>query len=373
MEYISKFIECLAPVSTCNIECEYCYLIQQDRRKMCNPRWDYSVEYVAKALSKKRLNAMAYISICGAGETLVSDEVIELTYLLLKEGHCVNITTNGTLSNKFDRIVQFPKEYLERLHFAFSFHYIELKKKNMLNKFFDNIDKIKKAGCSFVLQLNMYDGYIPYLDEIKKISLERTGALPQIALTRKEICTKGKTEYKAYTDLTMSEYISYSREFDSPLFECTLKNFNVKRKEFCYAGLWSGVLDLKTGDFRQCYSTKPQNIFKDLNKPIEFKPVGRNCPNRYCINSSHFMSLGVIPTSDIPSYAQLRNRENAEWYNSKMNELLSKKLCESNEQLSFRQRLVVDIQNIPNKTAGLLKVIAPDSLKIAIHKLLEKK
>lgn len=364
MEHISKFLECLAPVTVCNLECEYCYIIQQKRRKMEDPKWKYDTHTVAKALSKKRLGGMAYISICGAGETLVSNQVIELAYLLLKEGHAVNITTNGTLSKKFDKIVsEFPKEYLERLHFAFSFHYIELKKKNLLNTFFDNIDKVKIAGCSFVLQLNLYDGYIPYLDEIKKISVERTGALPQIALTRKEFVENGVIKYKIHTDMDDEEYIKTARTFNSPLFECTLKNFNVKRKEFCYAGLWSGVLDLNSGDLRQCYATKPQNIFEDITKPIHFKPVGRNCPNSYCINSSHFMSLGVIPEIKIPSYANLRNREEASWYNDKMKSYLSEKLYDNNEQYSTVEKILIDINGVPKKLKKTIWEMAPNALK----------
>lgn len=378
MDHIIKFIECLAPVSVCNLECEYCYIIQQDRRTMDNSAWDYDVEIVARALSKERLGGMAYISICGAGETLVCNNVIDLAYLLLKEGHVVNITTNGTLSKKFDRIVsEFPPEYLERLHIAFSFHYIELKNKNMLNAFFDNIDKVRKAGCSFVLQLNLYDGYLPYLDEIKKISLNRTGALPQIALTRKQIECNGETEYKIYTDMCDDEYIKVARSFESPLFECTLENFNVYRKEFCYAGLWSGVLDLKTGDLRQCYGTKIQNIFEDTEKPIDFKPIGRNCPNPYCVNSSHFMSLGVIPSANVLSYEQLRNRNEAGWYNDTMKSLLAEKLYDNCRVCSWTEQLSVEISAIPSKIKRKVKKTVPKRIKSYIYnyiyKLYEKK
>lgn len=374
MEHITKFLECLAPVTVCNLECEYCYIIQQDRREMKDPQWDYDTATVAKALSVERLGGSAYISICGAGETLVSDQVIELAYLLLKEGHAVNITTNGTLSKKFDQIIStFPKECLERLHFAFSFHYLELKKKNLLNAFFDNIDKIKRAGCSFVVQLNLYDGYMPYIDEIKKISVERTGALPQIALTRKDVNINGTTEYEIHTNMGENSYIEAAKKFDSPLFECTLKNFNVKRKEFCYAGLWSGVLDLKTGDFRQCYAAKPQNIFKDLSKPIEFKPIGKNCPNRFCINSSHFMSLGVIPEIIMPSYEALRNREEAGWYNEKMKSLLSEKLYDNNQQYSFCKKLQVQINAIPLNIKKILLNLFPNTVKKAVSILHGKK
>lgn len=374
MEHIAKFLECLAPVTLCNLECEYCYIIQQKRREMKDPEWDYDVKTVAKALSLERLGGMAYISICGAGETLISDKVIELAYLLLEAGHAVNITTNGTLSKKFDKIIStFPSEYLKRLHFAFSFHYLELKKRNLIDTFFDNIDKIKSAGCSFVLQLNLYDGYIPYIDEIKNISVKRTGAMPQVALTRKDVVVKDRTKYEIHTTNNANDYIKIARSFKSPLFECTLKNFNVKRKEFCYAGLWSGVLDLKTGNLRQCYAAKAQNIFEDISKPIDFKPIGNNCPNEFCVNSSHFLSLGVIPEISMPSYEKLRNREEAGWYNEAMEKLLSEKLYDNNTQYSPYQKILVNLNAVPGKVKRLIIKLFPNIVKKMAAVLHEKK
>ena len=37
---------------------------------------------------------------------------------------------------------------------------------------------------------------------------------------------------------------NYWKEFDSPLFEYKLSTFNVKRKEFCYAGAWMFTMNL---------------------------------------------------------------------------------------------------------------------------------
>ena len=55
----------------------------------------YSPKHIAYSLRKERLGGTSWISICGAGETLVPEEIVELVKLLLQEGHYVNITTNG--------------------------------------------------------------------------------------------------------------------------------------------------------------------------------------------------------------------------------------------------------------------------------------
>ena len=49
------------------------------------------------------------------------------------------------------------------------------------------------------------------------------------------------------TQMTQQEYVEIGKGFVSPLFDFTTHNFNVKRKEFCYAGSWAYTLNLKTG------------------------------------------------------------------------------------------------------------------------------
>lgn len=331
MDKPKRFLECLLPITLCNLECHYCYVIQENRRKMKKAELKYSPEHIAKALSKERLGGSCWISICGAGETLIQDEVIDIVQLLLKEGHYVNITTNGTLDRQFDALIDKCKDNLNHLHIAFSWHFVELKKRNLTDRFFNNIIKMKNAGASVLLQINLCDDYIPYIDEIKKISIDRLGAHPQVALTRDESCMP----MKIYTSLSDEEYYNTGKGFNSPLFDFTYKNFNVKRKEFCYAGEWSGLLNLETGWLSKCYANhEGQNIFEDLNKPIKFSAVGRDCQNNYCINSSHFMSLGIIPELETPTYAQLRNRPEANWYTPEMENFLNSKLNESNKEHS---------------------------------------
>ncbi len=355
MAGIKRFFECYVPVTVCNLNCHYCYIIQEERRSMKLAELKYSPEHIAKALNYNRVGGPCLISICGGGETLAQKEVVDIAYNLLKEGHYVNITTNGTLSNRFDDLIEKCDRYLEQLHISFSLHYFELIRLNLLDVFFENINKLRRAGVSVLLQMNLCDEYISVIDEIKELSYQKVGAYPQIAVTRNE-----KTDpISIYSRLTPKEYLSEGERFDSPLFKFTFENFNVKRKEFCYAGDWSGTLDLGTGLLKKCYNEHGGiNIFEDIDKPIPFKAVGNNCKSKYCVNSSHFMSLGVIPEIETPSYACLRNRiceDGSEWMSSTMKAFLSTKLSESNEEYTRKQKREVNKQY---KTPFLIKIKA---------------
>jgi organic radical activating enzyme len=338
---VKKFFECLVPGTTCNLKCNYCYVVQENRKKSEKANFLYNPEHIGKALSVERLDGISLISMTAAGETLLPKEMPLITHEILKQGHFVNITTNGTFSKRFNEILDFDKELLPHLNFSFSFHYLELIRTNKLGCFFENINKVKLAGCSFVLQINLCDEYIPHWDDIKQISINETGALPQVALTRDESIGT----YKILTNQSVEEYMKTGKEMNSPLFDFTCKNFMVKRKEFCYAGEWSAKLNLGTGEMTGCYGLGiRQNIFKDITKPIRFKAIGNNCNFKYCFNSSHFMSLGVIPEILTPSYGDLRNRKEANWYSSKMEHFLSERLYDDNKQYTNWEKFKVNFE-----------------------------
>lgn len=341
MEKMAHFFECLLPVSICNLECEYCYLIQQNRRAMRNELFDYDVEHMIKALSMNRLGGCCYFSLCGAGESFLQKGIIELVKGLLQEGHYVNVTTNGTITKKIDEIISLEPCIREKLQIAFSFHYLELKKQEKIEEFFENVKKTRKAGVSILVQLNLYDGYLEHLEEIKKICIEKIGAMPQVALTRKE----DKKNFFIMTEKSKEVYYDIGKTFNSPLFEMTVKNFNVKRREFCYAGDWTATIDMKRGIMSPCYKCgRTQNIFENIETDIKFEAIGHNCRNAYCINSSHFMALGVIPEKKVPTYVGLRNREEADWYNDRMKSFLSQKFIDSKEEYSMCKKCYIDIK-----------------------------
>ena len=210
---------------------------------------------------------------------------------------------------------------------------------------------VREAGASFMVQFNMCDEYVPYLDEMEKLCLENIGAKPQIAATRKE--EEGLQKIELLSGYSEQEYYDLGKRFESPLFDFTMKNFNVKRKEFCYAGDWTGILDLSTGIMRRCYSSYIyQDIFKNPKEKIRFLAMGNYCGSPFCMNSSHFMSLGVIPEVDAPTYAELRNRNEANWYSDEMQAFLSSKLCTSNDEYGTSKRM---LSNFVGAADGVLR------------------
>lgn len=352
MEKIKRFFECLIPVTACNLKCSYCYVIQRDRRQMKMAEMRYTPEQIGGALTAERLGGVCYFSICGAGETTMQPQIEEIVYHIMRHGHYVNITTNGTVGKQIEKILERNMDFIDRLHFAFSFHYLELVRLNLLEKFFENIQKVKNAGASFMVQINLCDEYVPYLDEIKRLCIENVGAMPQVAATRKE--ESGLRKIELLTRMTKEEYINAGATFESPLFDFTMKNFNVRRREFCYAGDWSGNLDLSTGILRRCYcSYLRQDIFKSPNEPIRFQAIGNLCGSAFCMNSSHFMSLGVIPEVDTPTYAALRNRGDAGWYSDTMKEALDGKLMDANEEYSSIKKVQSNIVGLADNCIRL--------------------
>lgn len=339
METIKRFVECLVPVSQCNLKCSYCYVIQENRRNSTTSPFACSPEEIGYAFRKERWGGTMLVNLCGFGETLLLPAMTNIIYHILQQGHFINVTTNGTISKRFDEIIQFPKELLSRLCFAFSLHYTELIRTHNLENFIDNVNKVKAAGCSILVQLNLSDEYIENIDEIKRICVENFGAYPQAALTRRE-----NDDMSIFTNYTNDEYLAFGKSFDSPLFDFTYKNFKVKRKEFCYAGAWSYTLDLATGDLSSCYFSRPfYNIYANPNSKIKSLPVGCNCHNPYCVNSSHFMSLGIIPSIPCPTYVDLRDRADAQWYTTEMKNFLNTHLYDSNRQFNLCKKIGANI------------------------------
>lgn len=162
---VDKFVKCLVPISHCNLHCDYCYVIQGNLRDAQMPNFRLSPAEIGRAFNPKRWNAKRlFVSFCGMGETLLCKEMTDIIYHTLAWGNFVNVTNNGTMTSAINKLINMPKDLSSRLVFAFSLHYKELKQKNLLKVFADNVKNVMKSESSFTVQLNLYDGYLDYLD-----------------------------------------------------------------------------------------------------------------------------------------------------------------------------------------------------------------
>lgn len=327
------------PNNICNLKCDYCYISQLPEWVKVNDSFNYDVEYVAKCLSPERLGGVCLINFTSEGETMLQKDLVKLCKLLLEQGHFMEIVTNLTVTKTVDEFMALPEKLLEKVEFKVSFHYKELKRRNILDHFFENLDKVQRSVCSFTLELMPYDELVSDIDEIKKVCMEKVGALCQV--------TVGRADYlpsrTVLTEMPREEYVKTWSSFESPMFNLKMDLVDKKRKEFCYAGDWTLNVNMYTGEALQCYSQPfRQNIFKDPTKPIKFIPVGCHCAEPFCFNGHAHISLGCIPELDAPTYAEIRNRVRAdrtEWFSEAGKEFYGSKLYETNEQYSTAKKI----------------------------------
>lgn len=358
-ENIKRFIDCFVPVKTCNLRCPYCYITQQREFDTALPDFPYSAEHIAKCLSRERLGGTCVLNLCGGGETLLPPQITRIVEEILKQGHYVMVVTNGTVRRRLDELCGLPNELLSRLLIKFSYHYLELIRAKRLDAFFDNIDKVRRAGCSFSLELTPHDELIPHLDELKALAIQKVGAPCHVIVAR----DNSKQELPMLTSHSREDYRAIWGQFDSELFGYKLGVFGQKRKEFCYAGDWVCFLDIRSGKLMQCYAGDVlQNIYEDPDEPIRFRAIGCHCRKTHCYNAHAWLTFGAIPSLQTPTYAAMRNRvcaDGSEWLTPGVKAFLSTKLIGANREYSGFKKLRVELRHhitqLPLRIRSLLK------------------
>lgn len=337
MEKIKKFIDCYIPTENCNFKCSYCYIPTLEGFHYNTKKIEKSPQFIRKALSKERLGGVCMINLCAGGETLLYENIVDIAEELTKEGHYVMVVTNGSIPERFDKMAKFSEECKKHLFIKFSYHFLELKRLNLIDVFFDNVNKMKKNNISVTVEITANDEYIPYIDEMKKVCLEKAGAIPHITVARVE-----NGDYPIMTNQSKEDYIKTWSTFDSELFDFKISVFNEKRKEFCYAGAWSYLLNLESGYLSQCYRGKTlQNIYEDIEKPFVELPIGNHCPEPHCFNSHAFLAFGDIPELKAPTFAIERDRtcqDGSTWLEKDMSEFMKTKLFDSNKEYSDKEK-----------------------------------
>jgi len=318
----NKVVWCGTPGSLCNLNCSYCYT---GDRKVKKGETNYSVKHMLKCFEPKRFGGPIFFGGAAAGETLLWDGIFEFTKGMLSHGHIVSYTTNMTLTSAIKKFCDLPARLRSGLELDASLHYLELKRKKLLDTYFENLRMLRSAGISIAMFLCISDVYIPYLREINELCKKEIGLLPIAGMVRSYEQNGGKTacEYSADIDKLVKETC------DDRQWELQKRIYGQKRAEFCHAGEYSINMNLENGNYTKCWgrswaasrikslkglpfvgkvvnrifkerSQVMGNIFEDPNKPIKFGAIGK-CPFYDCVCAS-YQCWGLIPELDVKTH-----------------------------------------------------------------------
>lgn len=331
-EKIHRFIDLqLRDTTTCNFHCGYCYVWRHDGYKEGRKTSDVSPQKIRKALSLRRCGGACFVNICASGETMFSNDVVSLVSELLEEGHYVSLVTNGTVTSKIKEIVSFDRTQAERMFFKLSYHHLELKKRHLEDKFWENVHLIAESPCSYTIEITPSDELIPYIPEIKDIFRDKAkGAMPHISFARDST----KSDYDLLSDLSREEYEKVWGQFDSKMFSLKNKLYNRKISEYCYAGNWTFNVSLQSGNMQPCYrQTDFYSVLEDIDSPLPVATVGHGCAMRYCFNGHAFIAWGAVPEIVCDSYLDMRDRVDdagLHWIKPPYAKAMRQKLYENN-------------------------------------------
>lgn len=331
MDKVKKLLLFKIPMSICNFRCSYCYLAQRPvHYQGIQPEMKYSPKQVAKALTVERIGGLAFMNFCADGETLLTKDIDLYVKELVKLGHYAEVVTNCTITPMLKKFLSWDESLLKRLEFKCSFHYLELKKRGLLETFANNVNMIWASGASANIEITPTDELIPYLDEVKEFSMKHFGALPHLSIARND--RTSNIEY--LTNLPMDEYNKIWSTFKSGFWEFKKSIFGVKQTKFCYAGAWSYYINLCDGTATPCYCGKNLgDLFAHPEQPLPVQPLGV-CHIAHCYNGHSFLTLGLIP-GYTARYGDIRNRvkvDGGQWlqpellsfFNSKLEDLNGK-------------------------------------------------
>lgn len=317
---LSKYINASINVAVCNLGCSYCYIsdyININSKNAINKK----PRFVRVALRQKRLGGAALISLCGDGETTLCDDLPEICLELLREGHCLHICSNGVSTERIERILSVCHHYSANIIFKLSFHYEQLKKKGLLDRFAHNVKIIEASPASYTLELMPHDELVEQIEDIVKYSYEAFGALPHLTIGRDE-----SKQYNIMTSYSEDVYRKIWSVFDSQMFDFKMEKYNEKTCE-CNAGEVSFSVELCTGKIMKCIKEDVVgNIYVDIGKNIGYERVGGDCKLPYCFNNHIYYLLGVVPEKCEIRYVDIRDREKRDgmhWIKKGMRDNLS--------------------------------------------------
>jgi MoaA/NifB/PqqE/SkfB family radical SAM enzyme len=333
MKKLSKVVWAGVPDSLCNLNCSYCYTGENKGQK---GEYIYTVEHMLECFEPKRFGGPVFFEGTAAGETLLWDKIVDFTKGMLSYGHVVSYTTNMTVTPAIEEFCDFPMELRSRLVFDASLHYLELRRKKLLDTFFGNLRMLKSAGISFATKVCISDTYITHLREISDLCQKEIGLLPLAGMERNYERNGGRIARKYSQDVSKL----VKETCDARAWELHRRIYGHRRTEFCHAGEYSINLNLGTGDYTKCWGRSGRrknwrqslagseselfrkvplvnkltnrlfrepsqivgNIFKNPNKPIKFEPIG-GCPFYDCVCAG-WLCWGLIPELSVETHSR---------------------------------------------------------------------
>lgn len=340
---IVKFIDVSTPTWPCNFRCHYCYVGQHlsDAERGVVRGFKYSPDEFEKLISRQRLGGTCVFNFCAFGETLILPQNVEYCIRILKQGHFLGIVSNMTITQNIDKLLALPQEYLSRLFFKCSFHYLELKKRGLLDTFTDNVNRAWRAGASITIEITPSDELEEYIDEVKEYSMKHFGALPHITIARNELMPG----YVRLTKHSHDEYEKIWSVFDSELFRFKTYTWEKKVRRFCYAGKWCYNFDLGNGGLYTCSHRKHIGDF-GRGKKLKSRPVCKKCPAAHCFNSHAWLAWGACPEIKNTTYAAVRDRlrtDGTHWLHPRVRNAFSQHLGDNNKRYGRIREFIANL------------------------------
>lgn len=340
---IKRLVNCVISDTVCNLDCAYCYVGQMQQHVRQSTRNPHSTEEIVRALSMRRLGGCCHMNICASGETLLVEGIVDLAEAFIREGHVVSIVTNGLASGQIHELCGLAEDVRRRLFLKISFHYLEMKKRGCLERFWENVGAVKAAGISFTVELTVNDASVPHIPEIREACRRHLGADCHVIESRRQ---DGR-DWPRLTEMPVEEHQRAWGQFESPLFQFQQSIWGERRSEFCYAGDWVCSVDLKTGDVTPCFGggKKLDNIYEDVESPIRFCAFGHQCPWGHCYAAYVLLAHGAIPELDAAVYAEERDRlcsDGTSWLQPEIRRAFSERLELENEPYSEKRRALTD-------------------------------
>lgn len=104
--------------------------------------------YLNAQYPRKDWGGTCVFNFCSFGETLILPQNVEYCKRILAQGHFLGIVSNMTITKNIQELLNLPAEWRSRLFFKCSFHYMELKKRGLLETFVKNVNDAWNAGAS---------------------------------------------------------------------------------------------------------------------------------------------------------------------------------------------------------------------------------